>query len=195
MRYLSLDIETTGLDPETCQIIELAAIVADTEDNEILLEELQTYHVLVEHDLYYGEAYALAMNKEILAELADPNFTDIKKIYVEDLADHFSNWLIQVLPDTKITVAGKNVASFDNLFLRKLNNYDYLRFSHRMIDVGSMYWNPSKDSKVPDTKTICKMLRMPSSNHRALDDAKMVIQMIRLGGWRHFEFFQEQSDA
>ena len=43
MKYISIDIETTGLDPENCQILSIGAVIEDTL-NQLPFEELPTFH-------------------------------------------------------------------------------------------------------------------------------------------------------
>ena len=51
MPYVSIDIETTGLDPETCQILEIGAVF----DNWTLpIRDLPTFHCYVVHKQIVG---------------------------------------------------------------------------------------------------------------------------------------------
>ena len=67
MPYVSIDIETTGLDPETCQILEIGAVWDNWTKP---IDELPVYHRLVYHKEYRGSAYALAMNANLLRHLS-----------------------------------------------------------------------------------------------------------------------------
>ena len=51
MKYVSIDIETTGLDPETCQTIQIGAGIEDT-NNPLPIEDLPRFKCLVEHPQY-----------------------------------------------------------------------------------------------------------------------------------------------
>ena len=66
MRYVSIDIETTGLNPETCQIIEFGAVI-DNDTN----DEFPTFHRYIKHHSYQGEPRALSMHARIFRALAD----------------------------------------------------------------------------------------------------------------------------
>ena len=72
MPYVSIDIETTGLDPETCQILEIGAVLDDWTKP---IDELPVYHRLVYHKEYRGSAYALAMNANLLEASVRPTGT------------------------------------------------------------------------------------------------------------------------
>ena len=67
LSYVSIDIETTGLDPETCQILEIGAVWDDWTKP---IDQLPVYHRLVYHTEYRGSAYALAMNANLLRHLS-----------------------------------------------------------------------------------------------------------------------------
>jgi hypothetical protein len=70
MLYVSIDLETTGLDPNACQVIEFAAVIEDTL-NPLPYEELPKFSKLVLHDSVQGELYAVNMNAAIFKELND----------------------------------------------------------------------------------------------------------------------------
>ena len=46
MKYLSLDIETTGLDPNIHQIIEIGAVL---EYSHLPVDELPSFRILIKH--------------------------------------------------------------------------------------------------------------------------------------------------
>ena len=53
--YVSIDIETTGLDPETCQTLEIGAVF----DNWTLpIRELPTFHCYVVHQADHRHAHS-----------------------------------------------------------------------------------------------------------------------------------------
>ncbi|WP_133274320.1 hypothetical protein [Hymenobacter radiodurans] len=74
MRYISLDLETTGGKPQRHQILELAAVVEDTKRPRPLTD-LPVFRRAVRHPEYVGTAGALALNARLLEELSrkEPN--------------------------------------------------------------------------------------------------------------------------
>ena len=60
--YVSIDIETTGLDWRTCQIIEIGAVI---DDFKTAIVDLPTFRCYVDQGLFYGEPFALSMHAEI----------------------------------------------------------------------------------------------------------------------------------
>jgi oligoribonuclease len=178
--YIAIDIETTGLDPATCQVIEFAA-VAET-DWRTPVADLPHFHRLVEHPVYTGSAFALALNARILADLAKrPERRAVAGVDPNELTLLFRQWVNRLFPGEKhVTVAGKNVATFDLRFLERLPGWPKDRVRHRVIDPGVLWWRPGDDAAVPDTAAC--MARAGVTNdrpHEALADCHAVIEMVR----------------
>lgn len=190
MRYVSIDIETTGLNPETCQIIEFAA-VADDLRVQSPLQSLPTFQTYVHHPVYTGEPYALGMHQKIFQKLARGNQED--RFTTPDLLFRkFFDWLkgIGYTPEVscdgnscgqqiKINVGGKNFANFDKRFLEKLPN-NLVKFNHRIIDPCMLYFNPDKDDVLPSTEECMKRAGVIGTvAHTALEDALVVCSLLR----------------
>lgn len=179
MPYVSIDIETTGLDPETCQILEIGAVWDDWTKP---IAELPVYHRLVVHDEYRGNAYALALNAGLLKQLAgqrEPWFLEPSQV-----ADDFATWLKGCGWDgtTSLTTAGKNFASFDRQFLKRLPRFEQVvKLSHRSIDPAILFWRAA-DDKLPDSKTCYERAGLDNKvAHTAVEDALAVVRLVRLG--------------
>jgi oligoribonuclease (3'-5' exoribonuclease) len=177
--YVSIDIETTGLNPDTCQVLEVAAVIEDWKSD---IDALPVFHRLIEHDQIVGEPFALALNHRILAELAKPP-GECETLRCEPwevrglLASFLERYKID--PDEAILAAGKNFSGFDRPFLNRLPHFD-LKFHHRVIDPGMAYWNPLIDETPPDTKTCKERAGIQGEvSHRAVDDARDIIRIIR----------------
>ena len=195
MKYVSIDIETTGLDPLTCDVLEFGAILEDTE-NPAGRENLPTFHKYLWRDVYRGEPYALAMNAHIFKKILDLKKSEGvggMRAYDHTLTDmthlwgHFNNWIFTnkhlwpegsfINQQPTLVVAGKNVAGFDLPFLK---NAFMPKFHHRVIDPGMMYFDPRNDNVPPDLKECKKRAKLPDHvSHEALDDAWDVIQLVR----------------
>jgi DNA polymerase III epsilon subunit-like protein len=70
MKYISIDIETTGLDSQKNKIISVAAIVEDTE-NKLPFDECPKFNVAILQNELIGSARAITINKELISEIAD----------------------------------------------------------------------------------------------------------------------------
>lgn len=82
MKYLSIDIESTGLNPEKHQILSIGVVVEDTNDLNPI-EELPTFHCAVLHNEIKGQPYALNMNRELISKIVEYQ-TSKDKNAVED---------------------------------------------------------------------------------------------------------------
>ena len=65
MKYLSIDIETTGLDPLKDQLLSFGAIIEDTE-NPLPFDEIPKFHAAIKRNRIEGDLFAINMNKELI---------------------------------------------------------------------------------------------------------------------------------
>lgn len=175
MKYVSIDIETTGLNPDACKIIEFAAVYDDTDYS---LKHAPSFHKLILPNEIRGELFAIQMNGEIFKEIQE-NFNSDLVTLEKDLVDKFAHWLGD-LNLTKPTFAGKNFANFDLRFLRRLPGWQNIKHEYRFIDVGSMYLQHTDKWTVPSLSDCLERANIEKSvTHRALDDALDVCRLIR----------------
>lgn len=177
MKYLSVDIETTGLDREKDLILEFGAIIEDT-NNPLPYEELPKFHRYIRYGRYEGSAYALALNKGILDILAENKHPDITSL--DRFPIHVGDWLQKYnLRFTKNNVAGKNFRDFDFEFLRHVPLWE-MKYKRRFIDPAMLYWNPFIDDELPNQDLCLERAGINETvDHTALGDAWQVIQLIR----------------
>lgn len=183
MKYVSLDLETTGLDPKTASILEFGAVIDDTEKP---FHERRTMQTLVMPDpdafgcQIAGDLVALIMNAELLRELQDAKKRQTGYCKVDELVRQFKSFLAENgLADSRITFAGKNFAGFDLQFLKRLPNWRDIKHLLRYLDPGSMYAT-SRDDSPPDTAECLRRAGLePSVKHRALNDAEDICRLIR----------------
>jgi len=178
--YISIDIETTGLDPDYCQILEIGAVIDNWIDP---IEQLSRFHCYVLNDQLVGEAYALSMHPVILRRIAtqEKGFNYFQPSHI---AFEFKLWLeINGLYPLKkhLNVAGKNYGSFDRQFLSKLPNWkSFIKTRHRYIDPGNLYWDPVIDDGLPNMKTCMEQAKIIGEvPHTAVGDALIIIKLIR----------------
>jgi DNA polymerase III alpha subunit (gram-positive type) len=178
MRYLAIDIETTGLDENYCQILEIGAVVEPGG------ESFQTY---IEHPYIQGDPFALNMNAQIIERIVKKqpgwNYCAFDRAFValeEFCYKHFSDAFRPENPEP-IILAGKNVGTFDLRFLRKLKYWKDSRFHRRILD-PMMYYLQRDDELPPDTKTCCQRAGISLNGlHDAVSDCRTVIELIRRG--------------
>jgi oligoribonuclease len=180
MKYISIDIETTGLNSERHQILEIGAII-DNFENPLPLEQLPKFHCYLHHEEVIGEPYALALNSEILRKISDHDNEKYMFCEVGEVASKFREFLDYNGLD-KITAAGKNYATFDKSFLDKLPNWkELIKVRRRVIDLGSIFFNPKIHNEIlPSLSECLKMAGMiPEVAHTSLEDALVVVQLLR----------------
>lgn len=182
MIYFSVDLETTGLNPDSCQILEVGIVVENTK-NPRPLEELPSISVLIDNVPIVGEPFALHMNASLLHRIAKGEglrLDQADKRLVDFIHQHRS--VVAADKDNYAVAAGKNIAGFDLRFLS-----DYLPgvagcFHRRAIDPTALFLRHS-DILAPSLSECLKRAGMePTVTHSAVDDAKQVIALIRASG-------------
>ncbi|HEX8656114.1 MAG TPA: hypothetical protein VF690_01190 [Hymenobacter sp.] len=186
MRYVSLDLETSGPNPHRHQVLELAAVIEDSRHPRPLAE-LPAFRRVVRHPEYVGTAGALALNARLLVELAEKT-PNPELCTSDDLLLQFREFLLAhgFRPNAKdcvaVTMAGKNIASYDLGFLKELPGWATLvRADPAMLDPAAFYLNWHKDSRLP-SMSICKARARFDDHtvaHEALADALDVIRLLR----------------
>jgi len=69
MRYTSIDIETTGLDPERNEILSIGIIIEDTE-KKLTYNEVPKLHLAINHKEITGSLFAINMNRDLIDSIA-----------------------------------------------------------------------------------------------------------------------------
>lgn len=91
MKYISIDIETTGLDPENCQILSIGAVIEDTH-LPIPFEDLPKFHAVIKRENVSGSIFALNMNRDLIQAMKDyseARTEDEKKLVEESFGAKF----------------------------------------------------------------------------------------------------------
>lgn len=207
MLYVSIDIETSGLNPDSNHVLSIGAIIEDT-TKKLPYEELPKFNAIVLQQNIQGSPRAITMNKGIISMMGDYiegndevrnvlNDVSGYKFYEEDeVVKEFYYFLInngygdgymvrpivngQTKPIT-INVAGKNFGTFDKLFLEDLPWWKKLiRTRSRVIDPSILFVDWSNDDALPSL-TKCKERANIEGivTHNALEDAWDVIELLR----------------
>lgn len=180
MKYVSIDIETTGLNPENCQIIQFGAVIDDLSIDQNI-EDMPQLLLNIDPGTIHGEPYALEMNKEILKEIEHTK--PQHKVYLQMLPLIFKGWLERNgFMNEKPTLAGKNIAMFDLRFLEKLDDWKSEWFRRRILDPSCLWMEPQVDKELPNLNTCLSRAGADREvTHNALEDAIDVVSAIR--GW------------
>ena len=154
MKYVVFHLETGGLNPFEHSILELGAIVEDTE-KKYPLDEIPKFQSLIQYDVYRGDAMALYRNRELLLQISKNENKKKMILTLDNLAATLYAWLSKHIDTTiddsnrmldfnafnkqydaegaveyqnqktlLINVAGKNFGVFQHRFLQQIPDID-----------------------------------------------------------------------
>lgn len=178
MRYLSIDLEATGLKEED-KIIEFAAVPFDSATGKI--EEDLSYHTLVkcpsfEELLPQLDQWVIDHNKTLITD-AHQKGLPLNQFKAE-LEDYLtSDKLKNYFGDQKIVLFGKSLNAIDLPFLNRDLGWNYMReyFHHQQLDLSSVVYAYIDNNKIPEDcrsgSFLMKFLGMGDVAHTALEDA------------------------
>lgn len=189
MKFISIDIETTGLDPQKNQILEFGAVAIDTSCGNA--SYVDNFRAVFIHKELTGNPIALTMNKDLISEI-----NEILKIkdfdYDEYNSDHsanilarnsdefqayFDQWLGSIGFTERLTLAGKNLASFDLKFIEAAGIK--IKYRHRMIDPAILYVDWPTDETLPDLQQCLDRAGIVKNvSHTSIDDALDVAELV-----------------
>lgn len=182
MIILSIDTETTAIDPKDGQLLSLGAVAYDTVKN----ENLGVFHGCVNYPSFYGEPIALSMNAELLRYIGEGKGDDIYN-NLDSLFTAFGEFLSELVFDKqlKVTLCGKNFLSFDEKWLDAKcdetyrytfrQTFDQVTFTRRYLDVGPMFAIMT-DEEVPNLQLCMYRAGMKQTvTHNAQQDARDVL--------------------
>ena len=194
MKYLSLDLETTGTNPNKHKILQIGCVFEDTYYMKPI-HQLPALDIIINNKNISGNVGALSMNANLIKIINEGK--DSRLMTEEDAKKAFVGFLIaNGFPPgthdkpTKITCCGKNFSSFDLQFLKIFFNTQhntfnvnekFYTFSHKNIDIGSRMIDFNQDEEIPGTIDCAKRadIENPSYTHDAVDDAKLMIEILR----------------
>lgn len=179
MRFVAFDVETTGLSSHRNQVIEIGAVIADTLNLTIPTEKLPTFHCYVKHDEMAWHIVALKMNWDLMKIIL---FDNPPNLYgPAEAMQKFREFLAaNDLGNMKLTFAGKNFAGFDKLFLENMAA-NAPRLHHRALDPAMPFFNWKMDNELPGLYECARRagLKLDGDKHRAVDDARIVVDLLR----------------
>ena len=120
MKYVSIDIETSGLNSDMNNVLSIGAIIEDT-TKKLPYEQLPKFNAIVLKNNIQGSPSALTMNKEIISLMGEYlegtnedrlilNTNSGYKFYEEDeVVKHFFDFLFDVVQGNGFFPAGKRL--------------------------------------------------------------------------------------
>jgi len=184
LKYYSIDIETTGLNPKKDQILQVGIAFEDTE-NIIPISETPCKEWTIRYNRIEGDPFAIQMNANIIKHsIENPLPKDVidRCSIIPSLAV-FIRKCDPTIPSNHIptiNVAGKNFNGFDRLFLENIDGFsDRIRIRHRVLDPAMLYADWSKDRLPSLQDCLDKANILTTVKHTAMQDAIDVIKVIR----------------
>lgn len=187
MKYLSFDIEATGLRQDDL-IIEFAAVPFDVKENKI--EEALSFHRYVKCPSYEKllpdlDPWVAEHNKEII-ETAHSKGEELQA-FSKQFEDYINSAEIKSYFNTeengKIVLFGKSLNAIDLPFLNRDLGWDYMRkyFHHQVLDLSSVSRALVDLEKLPSDcvsgSGLMKYCGLGDVAHTALEDAVNTAKM------------------
>lgn len=204
MKYVSIDIETGGLDPLVHPILEVGAVCAEIGKPGIR----STFRALIvpkDMDKIVVSPYTALLHRRVWESLEAfkknkrPTGTQVIGLtdtvgclFACEIGNQLRRWVNEVWPRNtntdpqlcnvgrpKITIAGKNISTFDLPFLRAQTDIDkHLDIRHRTLAVTSHFYRPG-DECLPNLDTCLERAGINKrTEHGALSDALLVCDLI-----------------
>jgi len=179
MKYLSIDIESTGL-KENCHIIEFAMIPFDADKRKVEEHLAKSYYIQCPsfEDLKPNLDPWVQENMKKVIDAAHENGMPLSQFKTELTKYLESAEVKSFFSNEKITLFGKSMNAIDLPFLNRDLGWDYMRsyFKHRVLDLTSYVYGLI-DMKLLPVQTesgseLMKFLNMGKVAHTALDDAR-----------------------
>lgn len=190
-RIVFFDVETSGLDPNVHEVIQLAAIAVEADG----LGEIERFEAKVQFDVSKASPEALEINSYNVEAWRSAKPRPM-------VVGQFSNFLRQHSTVQQISrrtgrpynvaqLAGHNVASFDIAFLRAMFGSEFCPIRFIPLDTlqlasWAMHWHPNPPSDLK-LGTLAQFFEIPFDGeaHDALADVAVTVEVAkRLRDWR-----------
>jgi len=182
--YVSIDVETTGLDTENFQVLQLGAVAWTSDD----INQCRTFDMILDPTRgptrgnygqpLVGDPYGLLMNAWLLEEIVNGRGA----LYTTVMSE-FSKFLHQfrvqhddIQGGKYIWAVGQNFGKFDWQFLKNIPGFPVKLFGHRFTEVGTfMADRDGPHSGTEDFARIAEKYSIGGETHHALYDAKCTL--------------------
>jgi hypothetical protein len=136
------------------------------------------FQALVDPGDIVGEPYALNMNARILARLAKGE-GDRPVVVMDSLMDWVDD-LQHTFGIKSFHLLGKNISKFDYQFLKRMPGWEENYFSHRHLEIGSLFSTPRGILGQSELlAAVAAEAKIEGSPHEALYDARVSLELAR----------------
>lgn len=198
MKILVIDFETTGLDIATCQILQFACMVLDTElefpdsiDKHDIRSLVFAYpfitfkgnglEAMLKNRLY---AHKILTNEFAVNERLVTLLSDDQTVNDDEISYEMAQVLGELDYESPIVLGGKNVDRFDApIFKRLMPGYET---THQGIDPTCYYTDFKHDTHVPTLEVIVRRLQVMQRNVYLgnMHDARYDVYHTALAIWK-----------
>lgn len=109
-KYLSIDTETSGLDPTKSELLEVGIVVFDTEESELKMTAYNSLRIVFVKEQIQGNIFTINMNINLLNEILNVSKefdAPGAETIIEKISDNLTTWYVDI--------RGKRL--LDNMFL------------------------------------------------------------------------------
>lgn len=175
MKIFSIDLETTGLNTKSDQILQIGCVYFDTNEP---FDRREKRGWIIKWERICGHPRALTMNRDLIRTIdQQPDQCYYYAHAMNELTTFIRSKFDHDIPKVKFMAAGKNFASFDNMFL---SWPEICKPHHRTLDPGSMYVYKS-DCLPPTLEQCCQragVIYDKTKAHDAVYDADVVAECV-----------------
>ena len=183
MKYLSIDIESTGLDQRDDLLIEFAMIPFDTDSKTLATDLAKDYIIKCPPFKELKprlSPWVIEHNKTLIdkANREGILFDDFKRALQADLTAHRFRKYFQGSGHEKIVLFGKSLSAIDLPFLHRDLGHHFMRehFHHRTVDLTCIVYSLVDSGHLPPQtrsgQELMNFFHMGEVAHTALEDAK-----------------------
>lgn len=186
MKIVYIDIETLGLNPHNCDLLQVGMLI-DNPAQQKPYEQLPKFLITLKQSEYTGNSFAFNMHKKLLERIAandiELNLVPTREHIIMQMAIFFDQFYTY---PTKIILGGKNIGSFDIPFLKVHGIIapngnlpgDY-KYHHRFIDPAAFFLR-LEDEVPPSLEECLKRAGIDKPvEHTALADCWDCAQLVR----------------
>lgn len=190
MRFIAIDTRYGHINPVKGTLLEMAAVIADTEAVTDPIDVLPTYHAYLMHEQYSVQPFVPILYQDTFNAIqrnSDPNDEFAYFIHPESLASNFYGWLMRgefgYTKGSSITFAGQNygMREFRSLISNSHGWELLIPHSIGQLDYRMLYVEDS-DESLPSREECRKRAGFKDSSLKTcLESARELVLLLQTG--------------